>query len=196
MQAAGASAEAPIVDFVLHRLSIVVPAKSRWGLQQLPAIAQHGEKLVAGALPGVGSVTASVNDPIGHRGSAMISGTLVSRLTDLSEVLRCKHTPSRVAASQDCMCVSGESETLSRFCSFSDYLKSASSANDINSAIEALKLKRPTLMGWSYAGFTISDCVRRYRDQATSRVSLSVFEAHGNNHPLVGRYRAQLSSLL
>jgi class 3 adenylate cyclase len=51
------------------------------------------------------------------------------------------------AASQDCMCVSGESETLSRFCSFSDYLKSASLANDINSAIEALKLKRPTLMG-------------------------------------------------
>ncbi len=115
----------------------------------------------------------------------MISGTLVSRLTDLSEVLRCKHTPSRVAASQDCMCVSGESETLSRFCSFSDYLKSACLANDINSAIEALKLKRPTLMGWSYAGFTISDCIRRYRDQATSRVFLSVFEVHGNNHPLI-----------
>ena len=51
-------------------------------------------------------------------------------------------------------------------------------------------------MGWSYAGFTISDCIRRYRDQATSRAFLSVFEAHGNNHPLVGRYRAQLSSLL
>ena len=52
---------------------------------------------------------------------------------------------------------------------------------------------RPIL---SYAGFTISDCIRRYRDQATSRVFLSVFEVHGNNHPLVGRYRAQLSSLL
>ena len=88
------------------------------------------------------------------------------------------------------MCVGGESETLSRFCSFSDYLKSASSAIDINSAIEALKLKRPALMGWSYTGFAISDCIRGYRDQATSRVFLSVFEVHGNNHPLVGRYRA------
>ncbi len=51
-------------------------------------------------------------------------------------------------------------------------------------------------MGWSYAGFTISDCTRRYRDQVTSRVIPSVFEVHGNNHPLVGRYRAQLSSPL
>ncbi len=126
----------------------------------------------------------------------MISGTLVSRLTDLREVLRCKHTPSRVAASQDRMCVSGGSETLSRFSSFSDYLNSACLAHDINSAIEALKLERPAHMGWSYAGFTISDCTRRCRDQATSRVFLSVLEVHGNNHPLAGRYRAQLSSLL
>ena len=145
--AAGASEEAPIVDFDLQRLSIVAPAQSR-----------ECEASSIGALSGVGSVTTSVYDSIGHRGSAMISGTLVSHLTDLSEVLRCKHTPSRVEASQDCMCVSGESETLSRFCSFSDCLKSACLANDINSA--------------------------------------SVFEVHGNNHPLVGRYRTQLSSLL
>lgn len=37
-------------------------------------------------------------------------------------------------------------------------------ADDVHAVIEALELKRPTLVGWSYGGFVMTDYVRAYGD--------------------------------
>lgn len=44
-------------------------------------------------------------------------------------------------------------------------------ADDVNNVIEALKLVKPILVGWSYGGFIISDYIRRYGDDAIAGVN-------------------------
>ena len=51
------------------------------------------------------------------------------------------------------------------------YTTGALWADDVKNVIEALKLDRPVLVGWSYAGFIISDYIRRYGDDAIAGVN-------------------------
>lgn len=44
-------------------------------------------------------------------------------------------------------------------------------ADDVKNVIEALKLDRPVLVGWSYAGLIISDYIRRYGDDTIAGVN-------------------------
>lgn len=52
------------------------------------------------------------------------------------------------------------------------YTTGTSWADDIKNVIEALKLDRPVLVGWSYAGLIISDYIRRYGDDSIAAVNL------------------------
>ncbi len=51
------------------------------------------------------------------------------------------------------------------------YTTGALWADDVKNVIEALKLDRLVLVGWSYAGFIISDYIRRYGDDAIAGVN-------------------------
>lgn len=52
-----------------------------------------------------------------------------------------------------------------------NYTNGALWADDVRNVIEALELAKPILVGWSYAGFIISDYIRRYGDDAISGVN-------------------------
>lgn len=44
-------------------------------------------------------------------------------------------------------------------------------ADDIKNVIEVLRLDRPVLVGWSYAGLIISDYIRKYGDDAIAAIN-------------------------
>lgn len=51
------------------------------------------------------------------------------------------------------------------------YTSGALWADDVKNVIEALKLDRPVLVGWSYAGLIICDYIRRYGDEGVAGVN-------------------------